>query len=317
MCSNLKNEKDLDLVRSELSYLANTYYSKYKPTKNTLKKHKILKKLKDDPNIVITRPDKGNGVVILDRKDYISQMLEIFNDRSKFKVLDSDPTIYREGQLQRRLLKLKKKGFFSDDVYSKVYPTGSKPARAYGLPKLHKAYNRIPKFRPIVSTINSFNSNLASFLSDLVNDVIPMEHSSKDTFTFLSDLHKVNINDNFMISYDVTSLFTNIPLEETVDLAVKLILDKNSGLKITRKELKELFIFCTSKNNFIFNGIIYDQTDGISMGSPLAPSLANLFMGYNEKLWLNNYKCNPLYFTKDTLMIFLRFFTTKSMHSIF
>ena len=114
----------------ESKTLANSYYSKYKPSKNSLKKHKVLEKLKSNGNIVIVKPDKGNGVVIVEKQDYVKGMLDIFGDVSKFKVLASDPTIYREGQLQRRLLSLKKKGFFTDKEYEKVYPGGSNPARA-------------------------------------------------------------------------------------------------------------------------------------------------------------------------------------------
>ena len=48
-------------------------------------------------------------------------------------------------------------------------------------------------------------------------------------------------------------------------------------------------IFATSHTHFLFNGCFYDQVGGVAMGSPLAPVLANFFMGYYEKLWLNNY----------------------------
>ena len=72
-------------------------------------------------------------------------------------------------------------------------------------------------------------------------------------------------------------------------MAVRLIFENKPDLKITPNELRELFVFCTSKNNFIFNGVIYDQIDGIAMGSPLAPTLANLFMGVNELKWLTGY----------------------------
>ena len=111
-------------------------------------------------------------------------MLDIISDVSKFKVLSSDPTIYREGQLQRRLLRLNKKGFFTDKEYEKVYPGGSNPAQAYGLPKMHKPFETIPKFRPIVASMGTFNYNLASFLGELVKKVTAMDHSCSDTFTF-------------------------------------------------------------------------------------------------------------------------------------
>ena len=90
---------------------------------------------------------------------------------------------------------------------------------------------------------------------------------------------------------DVASLFTTIPLSETIDLAVNAIFESNTGLdlKLSKTELKELFNFATSHTHFLFNGCFYDQVDGVAMGSPLAPVLANFFMGHYEKLWLNNY----------------------------
>ena len=81
-----------------------------------------------------------------------------------------------------------------------------------------------------------------------------------------------------------------MPLDETLNLAVDLIFEKYTNLKITKKELFELFTFCTSKTNFLFDGVVYDQIDGIAMGSPLAPTLANLFLGHYEGVWLNEYE---------------------------
>ena len=60
-------------------------------------------------------------------------------------------------------------------------------------------------------------------------------------------------------------------------------------LKLNKTELKELFNFATSHTHFLFNGCFCDQVDGVAMGSPLAPVLANFFMGHYEKLRLNNY----------------------------
>ena len=174
--------------------------------------------------------------------------------------------------------------------------------------KCTKPFETIPKFRPIVAFMGTFNYNLASFLGELVKNVTPMDHSCSDTFTFLKDLANRNIEGKFTTSFDVSSLFTNIPLEETLDLAVKLILENNSELKITRKELKELFVFSTSKTNFIFDGVIYDQIDGIAMGSPLAPTLANLFMGYNEGKWLSEFEgAGPKFYTRYVDDIFAVF----------
>ena len=76
----------------------------------TLKKHRVLKEIRKNKNIVILKPDKGNGVVVLDRSDYDQGILKIINDSSKFRPIKEDPTLSREGRLQRLLRKLKKNG---------------------------------------------------------------------------------------------------------------------------------------------------------------------------------------------------------------
>ena len=89
-----------------------------------------------------------------------------------------------------------------------------------------------------------------------------------------------------MISFDVTSLFTNIPLSEAIDIAINLIFENSPDIKFTKRELRKLFRIATSETHFTFNGSIFDQVDGVAMGSPLAPVLANLFMGFHEQNWI-------------------------------
>ena len=101
-----------------------------------------------------------------------------------------------------------------------------------------------------------------------------------------------------MVSYDVTSLFTNIPLNETINLATDLIFENNPEIKISRNDLKELFRFATSESHFLFDGNFYDQIDGVAMGSPLGPVLANLFMAIHEKDWLKNCNSPPIFYRR-------------------
>ena len=200
----------------------------------------------------------------------------------------------REASLQRFLCKLKEKNFFNEIEYDKLYPSGSAPARIYGTPKMHKfsSSDSFPKLRPIVSSIGAFDYNLARFLCDLLSPLVPNDYSCKDTFSFVSQINNANRSKKFLVSYDVTSLFTNIPLQETIDIAINLIFNHNPNLNITRKELKKLFLFATSKTHFIFNSKFYNQVDGVAMGSPLAPVLANIFMGFHESKWFNEYNLN-------------------------
>ena len=296
--SKLKKEDMTGELKSELSHLANTYYNSYKPSRDSLKKHGTLKKLKNNKDIVITKPDKGNGVVIMDRKSYIEKMLNILSDPSKFRKLDVDPTLKREGQLQRFLRTLKGSKFINSSDYEKIYPKGSKCARMYGLPKLHKVFSRldVPPCRPVVSSIGTYNYQLAKFLSGILTPLIPNNHCAKDTFTVIDDLKKVSSSNKFMISFDVVSLFTNIPLDETIELAVNVILEKVKGFDISRSNLKKLFIFATKQTHFRFNEVLYDQVDGVAMGSPLAPAFANLFLGIHENNWLKDQSASKVLF---------------------
>ena len=126
------------------------------------------------------------------------------------------------------LRKLKQKNFFNEIEYDKLYPYGSAPYHIYGTPKMYKfsSSDSFPKLRPIISSIGTFSYNLPRFLCDLLSSLVPNDYSCKDTFSFVSQIKNANLSKKFLISYDVTSLFTNIPLQETMDIAINL--EKNS-----------------------------------------------------------------------------------------
>ena len=63
-------------------------------------------------------------------------------------------------------------------------------------------------------------------------------------------------------------------------------------MDITKKERKKLFLLITSQTHFIFNSKFYNQIDGVAVGSPLAPVLANIFVGFYESKWLNESNLN-------------------------
>ena len=87
-----------------------------------------------------------------------------------------------------------------------------------------------------------------------------------------------------MISFDVVSLFTNVPLDETIDIIIKSIYDKKEiNTDIPKKEMRELLYLCTKNAHFTLNNKTYLQVDGVAMGSPLGPVLANIFMAELER----------------------------------
>ena len=197
----------------------------------------------------------------------------------------------REASLQRFSRDLRQKNIFNENEYNKLYPSGSAPARIYGTPKMHKFSSRdsFPKLRPIVSSIGTFNYNLARFLCNLLSPLVPNDYSCKDTFSFVSQIKNANLSKKFLVSYDVTSLFTNIPLQETIDIAINLIFNHNPNLNIAKKKL---FLLDTSQTHFLFHSKFYNQIHEEAMGSPLAHIVSNIFMGFYKPKWLNEYNLN-------------------------
>ena len=119
--SFLNKLKSEETKKSDKSDIANSYFYNYKLSPRILRQHRVLRNLRKNKDIVITKPDKGNGVVILDRKLYNNAIEEIISDTSKFEKLNEDPTLKGEASLQRFLRKLKQNNFFSEIEYDKLY----------------------------------------------------------------------------------------------------------------------------------------------------------------------------------------------------
>ena len=107
-----------------------------------------------------------------------------------------------------------------------------------------------------------------------------------------------------MISFDVKSLFTNVPLNEKIAIILTKVYDENKiDSKIPKSILKELQYLCKKHVHFKFNNEIYIQCDGVAMGSPLGPLLANIFMISLENSTLPKlelYLCNWKRYVDDT-----------------
>ena len=105
----------------------------------------------------------------------------------------------------------------------------SSSARApiYGTPKMHKISSSyaFPKLPLIVSSIGTFNYDLASSFCDRLSPVAPEDYSCKDTCSSVSQIKNTNLFSKFFVLYDVTTLFTNIPLQGTFNKAINFILN--------------------------------------------------------------------------------------------
>ena len=138
---------------------------------------------------------------------------------------------------------MKQKNFFHKNEYDKLYRPGSTPARIHGTPKMHKfsSSDLFPKLRLLVSSTDTFNYDFACFLCDLISPIVPDDYFRKDTFSFVSRIKNANPFGKFLVSYNVTSLFANIPLQENIDIAINFIFN-NLNLNIAKKRTLFLMV---------------------------------------------------------------------------
>ena len=119
---------------------------------NDANKIKIITRIRET---LIMKPDKGNGIVLLNKEDYTNSMENLFTNETKFKQLDSDPTITRLSSLESYLRKLKNINEITETQFKLMRPQNACTAKATGLPKIHKHFNNLASFRPIIYTTGS------------------------------------------------------------------------------------------------------------------------------------------------------------------
>ena len=187
-----------------------------------------------------------------------------------------------------------------------LYPKNFRLAHLYGLPKTHKADLSM---RPILSGTGAYNHKLAKWLEEKLKPLSINEYTITDAFDSHDEARNFSVNkDDILVSYDVTALFTNAPLNETINILVnKAFADdwfnETYELNLQNDQLVKLLEIATTNQLFKFGGQLYEQTDGVAMGSPLGPLMANVFMCHLEEKLTRDDMMPHLYrrYVDDTL----------------
>ena len=183
-----------DRLKCQLKHISYHYIYSYDFSKQrhilSKEEWEALTDLRKDDSIIITKPDKGNGVVIINKLDYLNKMKLLISDATKFKKLTQNPKKSREDSLISYLRKLKKDKIIDDATLHKILPCGSTPGVLYGLPKIHKPGY---PFRPIVSSINTYNYNLASYLVRILQPISTNQFTIKDSLVLQTGPRRINI----------------------------------------------------------------------------------------------------------------------------
>ena len=150
-----------------------------------------------------------------------------------------------------------------------MYPHSNQPAKLYGTAKTHK-FNNIQeinkeklKFGPIIDQTGTYSYNAAQVISQYLKPLCKNEFTINDTQPLQEDEEDV--------SYGVESLFTNIPINETIDYILDQIYNKKKLKPICPKLIfKRLLLKLATEVTFTINNNFFKQTDGCAMLGPLS-----------------------------------------------
>ncbi|XP_018403508.1 PREDICTED: uncharacterized protein LOC108780336, partial [Cyphomyrmex costatus] len=170
---------------------------------------------KNNTDILFSRADKGNVTVALDKQNYIDNMELLLSDT--YETVTRNPAVNKIIRELNSLLKdWKQQEYISTSTYNRLNCSISVLPRCYGLTKIHKIDNPL---RIIVSSLGSPLHNLSIFLHKIIKENLPSADSSIiNSFTLAKKISNLNTTNNTtLISLDVTSLFTNIPIDLVLD----------------------------------------------------------------------------------------------------
>ena len=221
-------------------------------------------------------------MVVMREDDYNSKMEAIFSDEKKFKKETCKPNnLLTEKQVTRHLQTLLLHGYINGKQYKSMKPIGTEARKMRGSPKVHKP--GVP-LRPILNLKNSAHHKLTRWLVEILD---PVRKTStpcclKDSFDLCQSLNSMTLPSR-MVSVDVVSLFINVPLHETIDFICDFIYMHNIRLPVPVDSLKDLILLCTYNIQFTSDDTLYKQLDGVAMGSPSGPNLADAFLAKIEQ----------------------------------
>ena len=136
------------------------------------------------------------------------------------------------------LRKISKNGCISEQMFKELYSVDARPGIMCDKPKTHKQNILL---RPIISSFGKFSHKTAKYLSKLLSPLAVNNYLLQDSYDFVNRSHNLNFRMAHMLSFDVESLFTNIPLDFTINLILERVYkNKEIEIMIPEHELKKL-----------------------------------------------------------------------------
>ncbi|XP_068226495.1 uncharacterized protein [Palaemon carinicauda] len=248
--------------------------------------------LKQVAGVTVRRADKTAAFVLINTEEYYEKLDAILADLTKFECLMSNPVEDIKWEANRTIEAI---NAATNAVHLPMISGDFGPGYLYGNVKTLEQGNPL---RPIISQCPTPTYQLAKRLNAILTPYVPDRYCVGSYAEFLERIKDVR-GEGVIASMDVESLFTNGPVDETIDLiADRVYRDETTPeLNIPEQALRTLLAICTKKAPFTTHrGHMYLQKDGGVVGSPLGVVFVNFYMGVVEERVFSQVECPLAYF---------------------
>ena len=242
----------------------------------TKEEQNALQELRGHPEILIFEADKGGAVVVMDRIYYADKIFDMLNDSQTYEEI----TANRDKNVMKLIKELAVNHMhnLTEKEVSYICHFDFKTSGFYGFPKIHKSkiicqeakvqkkpYIRVLrpadlKFRPIVAGPRCPTSRLSNFVDILIRPfTLHLQSYLRDTIDFLNYLPKTVAESTILVSFDVTSLYTNINHELSVK-AMEYWINKHPGSlnpRFSKEFTIDSILLILTNNTFTFDDRIF------------------------------------------------------------
>ncbi|XP_064621108.1 uncharacterized protein LOC135483965 [Lineus longissimus] len=287
----------------------------HSPRSNNLTsaEREALTQLKAMPQIVIKPADKGSAVVIMNRQDYISEAERQLSNRTHYRPTTENLTDSHAANVTSFLKDMLQTGEITQKMFDYLAPVEPKTPEFYLLPKIHKGVLP-PPGRPIMSANDCPTERISQLADHFLQPLVKTTKSYiKDTTHFLQTITALGEipAGTLLVTLDVTSLYTNIPIWEGKRAVARHLRNRGQQHGPNNQSIIKLLDLVLSQNNFQFNKQNYLQVSGTAMGTKVAPSFANLFMADFEERHVYTHPTQPLVWVRFIDDIFALFACTR------
>ena len=191
----------------------------------------------------------------MDKREYIEKVKAIISDHDKFRIDDKqeDASPGTSKEISKLLDGLRRRGLITQSMCRNLLSNNVACPRLYALPKTHKP--GVP-VRPILSMTGTAYESVSKGLAEMLK---PVEESFskyciRDSFSFVHEIEEFDASSTTMVSFDVCSLFTNVPVNETIDIIIETVTSHPEICPLPPDSLRDLLNLCVTNVQFLFDG---------------------------------------------------------------